>query len=420
MTFRGWFTIDGQEFANSSRLLAHLAPVVPTNDTDIAPVMDCACDIRIPYDDTWPDLPAELNHELPYRLDEAPWYNAAVPESAEFAGVWVMEVDGLDTVPIERQISEAVCFGGVAGPSRDASRTVTFSALLVACSNAGARYGLTWLACLLRNATRGGGADLQFFKAHPSGSAADPASLLRTATGVVLTSSPKIVELAGKGGGARHRQASMFRVEWEMVCTNPYLYGQQNMQTVVWDEISEESITWAHAPDCTDTGSCDLPTVYNAECVPPTVELRAADIPVCGGCLPLCSIERRVWTLQAATVSACEEAVVNIRVTNNGEDPLTVNFYWRPCGDEDQCSRVYPMSVSGLPGGMTVVADSITGRPYIDQQGTRQRQVGIVGTPDGAPWRPTLLDTMMCWELVAEAAPGADYSVVIDVRERDA
>lgn len=418
MPFRGWMELNGEEFTNSSRLLAHLRPPAPANDEAIAPPMSCACDVTIPYDDTWPELEATLNNG-PYTLDTAPWYDASRPESAEFAGVWVMDVQGLDTVPVQRDISEAVCAGGVASWARDRSRQLTFSALIVACSNAGARYGLNWLSCVLRQSNVRGGVDLKFYRSHPSGTAAPPASQLRTTYGTVLTTSPKVVEIAGKGGGTRHRQGSIFRVEWEMVCTNPYLYGESVTAAVGWDSIVEESIEWAHAPDCEDTASCDLPTIYNAECAPPVIELEPAQIPVCGGCLPLCSIERRTWQLSGVLPSVCEETTVSVRVQNTGEDPLTVNFFWRPCGSTEQCDKTAAMSVSGLPSGMTVVADSITGRPYIDNNGVRQRQVGIVTTPTGAPWRPIMLDTLMCWELVAESAPGAQYTVILELRERD-
>lgn len=417
MAFRGYWALNGLEFSNSSRVVAHMVPDVPTRDDQITTPIQCACDFQVPYDDTWTGLEAALG-DGPYILTDAPWYDASRPESLEFAGVWIMETTGFDAVPTQREVGESICVGGVASRARDTSRTMTFSALVLACTNAGAEYGKNWLSCILRQANIRGGVDLSFYKAHPEDTAADPTTLRRSMFGTVLTDSLKVVELAGKGGSNRHRQASIYRVEWEMVATNPYMYGQSNVTAVTWDSIADESITWAHAPDCEDSSACDLPTIFNAECMPPEVALEPAAIPVCGGCLPLCAIERRTWEL-TAPLGTCEESTVTIRVTNNGADPLTVNFYWQPCGSTDSCDRVNPLQVSGLPTGFTVVADSVTGRPYIDADGERQRQVGIVSTPTGAPWKSMLLDTMMCWELVAENAPGADYSVVIEMRNRD-
>src|SRR5690606_28197505 len=128
--------------------------------------MECSCEITVPYDDSWTGLEAALG-DGPYVLTNAPWYDASKPESVEFAGVWVMDVTGFDTVPTQRDVGEAICAGGVPGPARDASRKLTFSALVVACTNAGARYGLNWLSCVLRQANVRGGVDLIFYKAHP-------------------------------------------------------------------------------------------------------------------------------------------------------------------------------------------------------------------------------------------------------------
>lgn len=418
MAFRGYFLLNGEELSNTSRVVAHMSPTAPVRDDELASVMECACEVRVPYDDSWTGLQAAVGDD-PYILANAPWYNAARPESSEFAGIWVMEVNGFDSVPIQRDVAEAICAGGVAARARDTARVISFSALVIACTNAGARYGVDWLTCILRQANAPGGVDLEFYKAHPEDTAATDTSLRRSMFGVVLTSSPNVVEFSGKGKGNRHRQASIFRVEWEMVATTPYMYGASSLVPVLWDTTVTESITWAHAPDCTDSASCGLPTIYNAECIPPTVAITAATVPTCGGCLPICEIERRTWELPTV-IGACDDTVITVRVTNNGDDPLTVIMYWQPCGSTESCDRVSPLQISGLATDQTVVADSVTGRPYVDVGGVPHRQVGIVSTPTGAPWRPTILESMMCWELVAESAPGADYTVLIETRDRDA
>lgn len=407
--FRGWMAIDGAEVANSSRVITHM-----TTDG----MMACQCNITIPYDDSWTGLEAEIGGG-PYEISNAPWYDPARPESAEFAGVWLMNADGFDTIAMSRDIAESICAGGSAGVARDTTQQFTFSALVVACTNAGARYGINWLSCRLRAANARGGVVMDYYKAHPQDTAAPPASLRRARHGVVLTSAPTVVELSGKGGSERHRQASVFRVEWEMVALNPYAYGTKQVVPVVWDSVAEESIEWAHAPNCEDTGACDLPTIYNADCIPPDLPIAAAVPPSCGGCLPLCAIERRVVAITDLP-GTCDVTTVSVRVIN--EDPvenLTVIMYWQPCGSTEACDRVYPLQVSGLPPGVIAVADSITGRPYADVGGVPHRQVGIVGTPSGAPWRRTLLETSGCWELVAESAPGALYSVTVELQERD-
>lgn len=417
LAYRGWFLLNGQELANTSRLLAHMRPGVPTEDDATATAMSCACDIRMVYDDSWTGLQAAVGDD-PYVLSNAPWYNAARPASEEFAGIWLLDVTGFDSVPVQREISESICAGGVAARARDTARTLTFSALLVACSNAGVEYGKEWLSCVLRQANARGGVDLEYYAAHPEDTAADPTTLRRAMYGVALTQSPTVTENLGRSNGAPNRQATIYRVEWEMVATNPYPYGSSSVTPVIWDSTEDESIEWAHAPDCDDTSSCGLPTIYNAECVPPVIEIAPATIPTCGGCLPICAIERRVWELPTL-IGLCEDVVITVRVTNNSADPLTVIMYWQPCGSTDSCEREAPLQISGLGEDQTVVADSVTGRPYVAVDNVPHRQVGIVGTPSGRPWRPIVLESLTCWELVAEAAPGSDYTVIIEMRERD-
>jgi hypothetical protein len=416
--YRGWFLLNGQELANTSRLVAHMAPTVPVSDDQTASMMQCACQINIPYDDSWTGL-REAIGDAPYVIENAPWYNPARPESAEFAGIWVLDAQGFDSVPWSREVNDSICGGGVPSRARPTARTLNFSALLVACTNAGARYGLDWLNCVLNQANALGGVDLQFYVAHPEDTAADPETLRRTFFGTVLTTSAATTENMGRDGGAPHRQASIYRVEWELVATNPYAYGSSSVLPVTWDTTAEESIEWAHAPDCSDTSSCGLPTIYNADCLPPDVPLTPAVIPTCGGCLPICSIEKRTWELPTQ-LGNCDDTVVTVRVTNNGADPLTVIMYWQPCGSTDPCERTGQLQVSGLPTDHTAVADSVTGRPYVAVDNVAHRQVGVVGTPNGAPWRPTTLDAMLCWELVAESAPGVDYTVTVELKDRDA
>src|SRR5678809_87065 len=113
------------ELANSSRLVAHMVPSAPTRDDEIGGVMACVCDVSVPYDDTWTGLQAALADD-PYVMVNAPWYDAAKPQSSEFAGIWVMDVTGLDSIPVQREITESICAGGVASRARDTSRTVHF------------------------------------------------------------------------------------------------------------------------------------------------------------------------------------------------------------------------------------------------------------------------------------------------------
>jgi hypothetical protein len=470
--FRGWIALDGQEIANSSRVSAHLGAAEPLSDAqvfggggdcalvEVSPglveVPDscvevlpglvtapdgarrygpgllevgpqcwgdsplCGCRFDTPQDDSWPGLPDLLGDE-PYRLELAPWFSTVVPESAEFGGVWLLDAKGMDSTPVARDVVQAVGDGGVAGPSRDTTRTVRFEALLVACSHAGAVYGLRWLNCRLRDAT-GAGSVMRFLAAHPGGSAADPGSLWRELHGMVLTRAVE-VEASVAVGQPRYRQASVLRVSWEMVATSPHVYLPAVTVPVRWDEIAVQPITWVHDRDCARPDTCadPMPVLWSTECVPERIEVQRVPPPVCGGCLPVGGLASHRWRLDATGLpSRCRETAVSVTIRNTGSRPLNLQGFWRPCGTDVRCGvEQFPVQVSGLPVDAELVLDGVTGRARAWFDNRWHRPAGIVGTPNGSPWRPPLIDRQTCWELVAQTAATADFQVSVTLADRE-
>lgn len=477
MAFRGYFALNGTEIANSSRVVAHVGADTPTSDigllranencspTPIAPgrllgqptdtqvaiapgrllgtipdgtrlygpglgvIGDCwtpdnlcfGCREMIGYDDSWEGLAAFLSDPL-YRPELAPWYTTRVPESAEFGGVWVMDVKGLDTTPGERQVTEMAGDGGAAGPYRDTSRKVTFDAVLIACSNAGLTYGLQWLNCQLRETTTRSDSTLRFMAAHPSGSAADPASLVREVHGVVLTQEVQIQDAINAGHG-ENRQATMYRVTWELTVTRPHAYHPPIDLDVAWDTIAVEPIKWVHAADCTVPESCvDMPVLYSTECVPERIDVVTSPPPSCGGCLPVCAVVTHVYEVPTFDYPLrCAQTVATLRIKNNAVRGLTLRGYWRRCNALAGCDdERFPFQVAGLPPTAELVLDGISKTYWANYGGRKRRPWGIVGTPNGSPWRPAIIDRALCWELVIVADNDADFDVSLSLADREA
>ncbi|WP_052372760.1 hypothetical protein [Nocardia otitidiscaviarum] len=408
--FRGWIELGGNEIANSSRVVALAGPPgTPADDTAFAAACASCRNLTIRYDDSWPGLNAYLA-DPPYSdITTAPWYNGS-DASTEFLGVWLMSAAGFDAVPVSREISDAVCAGGVAGLHHDSYRTLNFSALLWACTHRGAQFGLRWLNCQLRAARQA--QTLRYLDAHPeSGSAA---GLERSLRRVVLTDPAVVAEVAGRPT-ADHQQASLYRVDFELTALDPYVWTATTSTPVVWDSVVVDGIEWAHAPDC-GGATCELPELWSTECAPQVIDTRPAPIPVCGGCLPVCEVETRTWQVTLDGSGDCDLVAVSLLVTA-GETDTTVQFHWRPCGSSDPCDITGHLQVTGLPAEQTVIADSVEGRGFGLNAGIRVRQRGIIGTPSGAPWRATLLEPG-CWELVAVSAPDADYTVTVHTTGR--
>lgn len=477
MAFRGYFALNGTEIANSSRVVAHIGAEVPTRDiglfspgtdcelTPIAPgrllgnvpassvpiapgrllgtppdgsrlygpglavVGDCwtpavlcfACRERIGYDDSWPGLADQLGDTI-YRPELAPWYSVRVPESAEFSGVWVLDVKGLDAAPIQVDIQEMAGSGAAPGVVRDASRKITFEAMLLACSNAGLTYGLQWLNCQLREANERSDSVLRYLSAHPEHSAADPISLVREVHGVMLTQEVQVTD-AVNASRAQNSQATMYRVSWELTVTLPYSYSPPIPVAVEWDEVTTEPIKWVHAAACKEPESCqDMPVLYAANCAPEIIKVVTSPPPSCGGCLPVCSVVTHVFEVPVFDYPLrCHETAATLVIRNNGERDLTLQGSWRLCSALPGCdSGRFPFQVNELPPTAELHLDAITGRYWVYYAGRKRRPVGIVGTPTGAPWRPPIIDRAKCWELVVVTDGDAQFDVSMSLADREA
>jgi hypothetical protein len=360
--FRGYFALNGQELVNSSRVVAHLGKVTPQYDFVLGSQPNWTCDLveyetdaglyEIPitseeltnypglftppdgsyiyspgllqmgtcwqpdplcgcnlmpwvaFDDTWTGLQAFLGDTI-YRPELAPWYNVNIPQSGEFGGIWVMSVTGLGPTTSERPITEMVGSGGVAGPQRDSSRTITFSALLIACTSAGLQYGMEWLTCQLRDTNDNANSTLEFFAAHPGQSSANPALLQRELHNVVMTQAPTVSQ-QWNGSGYKNMAESVALVSFAVTALNPYSWFPALNLTVTWNTIAAESITWvptvpvpnAPPPGCNLPSDCYTPPLMSTTCPPPVVTVTTDQPPpVCGGEFPVTGIVRYSYEL---------------------------------------------------------------------------------------------------------------------------
>lgn len=479
MAFRGYFALNGVEIANSSRVAAHVGATIPESDiglmgggegddcslTPIAPgrllmevpessvpiapgrllltppdgsrlygpglleVGDCwdssnlclGCRMDIGYDDTWLGLP-EMVGDTYYRPELAPWYTTRLAESGEFGGVWVMDVKGLDTAPSNREIVEMAGDGGSAGPHRFGVRTVTFEAILVACTNAGLEYGRRWLTNQLAATNDRTDSVLRYFAAHPGHSGVNPTDLVREAHRVVLTKPPEVSD-GVVGMGRQNSQATTYRVTWEMAILHPFAYSPPVDVPVEWDAITTEPVKWVHAADCREPESCDkMPILFGTECEVEQIEIVSTPPPSCGGCMPVCAVRSHIFTVPTfSTPLRTRQTAVTLTVRNTGPRSLTLQGYWRRCITDDKCEdNRFPVQIAGLPPTAELTLDGISGRYWAFHDGRKRRPWGIVSTPNGAPWRPPIIDRSLCWEFVVLSSSDADFEIDMSLADREA
>lgn len=479
MPFRGYFALNGVELANSSRIVGHLQKDIPTDDSFFGlsgggdcsttpnpddpglgllpssvinlgnglgtppngtrlydpglgevgscwpPNQFCGCRDQVQYDDSWPGLQGFLGDSI-YRVELAPWYNTRLPESAEFAGVWVMDAKGFGPLAIDRQITENIGAGASAGPNRDTSRKLTFDALLLACTNAGLEYGLQWLACELRATKDVTDSVLTYFTAHPFDTAANADTLMRQLHGVVMTQAPTVTAQQ-QAGNKPYRQADMYRVSFELTVLNPYVFLPIiDLGQVSWDTVAVEPITWAHAPMCEQPPNCDtMPVLFSATCPPEVVNVgQNTPPPVCGGCLPVCGIDRYTYSIPSLEEypARCSTTAMTVTITNNDPvESLTVQGYWKLCDDAEACGDdQFPVQINGLPASASITLDGVSGGYWATYARVTHIPVGIVSTPNGAPWVAPVIDRTKCWQFVIIAPEAVNFSVDVQLADREA
>jgi len=140
-----WFA--GTEIANHSRLLKYMTgdPLsgfagLRQSNTSITP--GCGCDsAQCLYLDQGAGTNGAYTSPI---LDDAPWYDPDVPESAEFAGFFIEDIEGFDSV-VSRDTADGAISGTSLGPLRLRGRCITVTGWLRAKTCCAAEYGLRWL-----------------------------------------------------------------------------------------------------------------------------------------------------------------------------------------------------------------------------------------------------------------------------------
>lgn len=131
---------------NVQRTAAYLRNAADVcDDGDLSTYMDLKCDcppLHWVFEDVVP-LPAVYTTP---EADQAPWFDASIPESAHFFGFQIEEVTqatGISARSITTRVSSSG--GGVLGPLRARERRYDFTVLMFACNESAMEYGFRYL-----------------------------------------------------------------------------------------------------------------------------------------------------------------------------------------------------------------------------------------------------------------------------------
>ncbi len=158
--------LGGVEIVNDSRTSAYMRNGIKPGTLTVNGDCGCGNVLELAGCDDEYTTPAN---------DNAPWYDPAIPESAEFAGFLSTEFEGLNST-YTRNISESITDGATLGRSRFGSRTLTWKGFLFGSSCCGVAYGLRWLGKTLQGSKNCGnncfGEDLELLVCCPTMEAA--------------------------------------------------------------------------------------------------------------------------------------------------------------------------------------------------------------------------------------------------------
>lgn len=416
MAYRGLLRLGGVEIANSARALAYIENGV------------CAPSITTPFDDTWRHTARYLGHQA-YRtpvLDRAPWFDVLDRDSDDFAGVWPMQVDGLDSAIINREVVEGLGDGGTFGPPRFETRKIKVTALLVGRTTVGVDYGLRWLSSILRGDRCKGdwmGQTLEYLSSAPdvpvdysNAAFADCVRPYRRELHeVACTRMPEITERFGVDRSSDAPHATAYRVEFELTAGIPWAYQPAGLlfeglrfnkdlpAKPIYFVIATGGVCSANACEETTTLRDPLrpkpaslirpitPTT-NAECEPLESYRVTANVPK--------SLVPDFHDLIASvTVRAGWQDERQLRIRWVRKDPAITNV-----DDLLRCNTVSEANVGYVPAGSSLTIDGITGRPYVLMpNGETIDASPVVSGPEGGPWVPPILSCGL-----------ADYMVVVD------
>lgn len=330
MPLTDYITVGGVEVVNHTRLNTYLQTVgSPLDSTAV-----CSCE----------SLTAEMVGDLPYSTpeeDEAPWYDPDVPESAQFAGFLLLNVEGLDENPVRRTVTNGVAGGGAIGPARALPRTMVFTGILLGATCCAVEYGLHWLGEALQGCTGGQceGDCMTLFNCCP-GAETSPDEFAekhrRTIRRVALIDGPRVISRTGNGcvGGDCESGADIVGVEFTLTAGTPWLWTDPMTVMEIVPPVDPDGgcVTWCLHPSggegCDGTcrfAPCPDPTAACADdrCLPPAPPVPLP--PDTCFCLPLAAetdyyemdlTSRPSWSVDAPviTVTAGSTALRNITI----------------------------------------------------------------------------------------------------------
>lgn len=392
----GWMAFDGTEVINSARLSAYLSVT--------------ACSAGIPICVPCDDLVREVSDPPFFNpvLDNAPWYDPAVPVSADFLGVGGVDIEGLWMQP--SQVVDGVTV-----------RDMAVRVILAGRSEAAVSYGLAWLAMALQGSYCPSGSciggQMCVAVACPTPEAPDP---VRTLMDVAALERPEVVQIWQSG------DIRFWEVEFVLRSRNSGMFQDSQIELVFNAASSPiETVNLLEAYEgCADVQPC----ATDPDCPRPLIpEVPQAPI---DACYPVDDFEahRQIVSIDGTSVPSWLELVpvITIRAGGAALRNVTVRFYQNPlgldCGDlitVDPCTACTDITVLFIPSGGETVIDGRNSRVQTTCLGGDVDVPALYG-PGGRTfsWPSFSCGYGLCVEVSVAVGADDDAEILVDLYTR--
>jgi hypothetical protein len=434
----------GVELWNQERLASYVrAGIAPSGLNVRCPGCPGLVDL-LPCIDDQPPLGG---YSLP-ELDAAPWYDPAIPESKDFAGLLVLEINV--SKPVDRRLVQNIGHGAVLTRTRFDGKTITVRGVLLGRTCCAVEFGQKWLTQALLGSVCNDcqGCELSYFTCCPAGPGTEclmvleggnPVPYYRTGEDEMtrgtdfirsmhdagLLSGVEVLSCHGTGCSSYGCSGStVTEVEFTIGVGNPWIYGQEDR---IYDseplggcplDICDITFEIGDCAGDTDVEFSDCPCAFtfdvSTDCDPTTLcpepSFDCDDDPNCGpilkpprtlsprqdcGCLPLTS-GRNCFPIPAGRESFEQVLVIEV---NAGAEPLynmAIRAFQNPqgvpcCSEQrsslfDDCFACATLLVSYVPAYGTLTFDSMRREVNITCNGRTRNAAKNVARLDGLPF----------------------------------
>lgn len=244
----GWLCVDGVELVNHARTLTYIRNGLAGPNWDVA--VDTGATpsgwVELPYDDLYVDAYyEEVTHDcsesfIPLCLecvcsamvgidetfvdpasDEAPWYVAGKPQSADFLGLLLDDID--DRPPTTRAMIRWASGGAGVSQFTPSERTAGFTATLIAATPAGMEWGRRWVNDVLIGGLCGQDAsEVTFLPGCPDG---DDEPAFRRYARVALIDPPRFTAVEDVP------ECEVMEAKWQIAAGVPWLLSVPDVDT---------------------------------------------------------------------------------------------------------------------------------------------------------------------------------------------